>query len=132
MISGLVKELNEVLKYGLALIYGVGIPIICAGLYLLFFVKPPLLFRVALASLLFNVSAAMFGSNFVCGGVSAAAHKPYIYLNSIFGRMKGTSRKLKLLNLIERLAGPKIALYCLDLFPLTNKEFFEVRNYFKK
>ena len=32
--------------------------------------------------------------------------------------------KMKLLNFIERLGGPDIAVYCLDLFPLNYYEFY--------
>jgi len=37
--------------------------------------------------------------------------------------MRDFKLKLNVLTLIERLAGPTIGIYCLDLFPFTNYQF---------
>ena len=55
------------------------------------------------------------------------AHKSYPILYSIIVEMKLNLKiKFKLLNLIERLSpsSPLIGIYCLDLFPFTNYQFY--------
>ena len=64
-----------------------------------------------------------------------AAHLPYKRINSfaaqqslskinLFSRIIETRHSIKLLNFLERLGGPAIAVYCLDLFPLNYYEFY--------
>ena len=64
-----------------------------------------------------------------------AAHSPYKRVNSFvvqqsldksnaFARIIEIRRNIKLLNFLERLGGPDIAVYCLDLFPLNYYEFY--------
>jgi len=54
-----------------------------------------------------------------------SAHSTYNHLNSIIARQKWIPRakKMKIIGLIERLAGPEIAVYCYNFFPLTYYEF---------
>ncbi len=65
-----------------------------------------------------------------------AAHSPYKRANSfvaeqsqskcnLFSRIIETRHSIKLLNFLERLGGPEIAVYCLDLFPLNYYEIYE-------
>jgi hypothetical protein len=57
--------------------------------------------------------------------MSKIAHSPYAKLNSIIAKRTFTlADKFKIVSLTEKLAGPDIAVYCLDLFPLNNYEFF--------
>ena len=53
--------------------------------------------------------------------IASSAKSMYPELNSLIARIKiNTSLKLKTLPLIEKLSGPEIVLYCLDLFPYAN------------
>jgi hypothetical protein len=56
-----------------------------------------------------------------------SAHFPYNNLNSIIAKQKWIplSKKMKIVSLIERLAGSEIAVYCYDFFPLNNYEFYQ-------
>jgi len=57
--------------------------------------------------------------------VPKQAHWPYNKLNSIIERKPlPIILKLKVLGLIEKLSGPVIGIYCFDLFPYTNHEFY--------
>lgn len=54
-----------------------------------------------------------------------AAHQPYGKLNSLIAKKRiRLNHKLKVCALIERLSGPVIGLYCYELFPFTNYEFY--------
>ena len=43
----------------------------------------------------------------------------------ITNEMKDIKLKWKVITLIERLAGPTIGIYCFNLFPFTNYEFYQ-------
>jgi len=63
--------------------------------------------------------------NYSMASVSVAAHRPYNKLYSIIVRKSITrALKLKVMGLIEKLSGPVIGIYCLDVFPFTNYEFY--------
>jgi len=65
---------------------------------------------------LINYSLSMFQKE---------AHRPYNRLNSIIARRPATTAlDLKVLGLIEKLSGPVIGIYCLDIFPFTNYQFY--------
>ena len=56
-----------------------------------------------------------------------SAHESYEAINSFYVSQENslsTKKKLKILNFLERLSGPKIAVYVLDLFPLNYYEFY--------
>jgi hypothetical protein len=68
-----------------------------------------------------------------------AAHSPYKRVNSfvvqqssdkffnnsnVFIRITEIRQQIKVLNFLERLGGPDIAVYCLDLFALNYYEFY--------
>jgi len=57
--------------------------------------------------------------------VSESAHSPYKRLNTIMvSRSLTFSDKLNVLNLIERLGGSDIAIYCADFFPINMFTFY--------
>ena len=58
-----------------------------------------------------------------------AAHSPYKRINSFIVKQSQSKiieirQNIKLLNFIERLGGPDIAVYCLNLFPLNYYQFY--------
>jgi hypothetical protein len=56
--------------------------------------------------------------------IPKSAIKPYVKLNSLIARKQiNLQIKLKIVDLIERLSGPVIGIYCFELFPFTNYEF---------
>jgi hypothetical protein len=75
------------------------------------------------ACVIFFILVATFCSTFL----STAAHSSYPRINSIIVQRKKLSlrEKWKLINLIERLAGPGIAVRCLHLFKLNSFNFYQ-------
>jgi len=66
----------------------------------------------------------LFLINYSLSIVPKESHRPHNKLNSIVARKSATRLlNLKVLSLIEKLSGPVIGIYCLDLFPFTNFEF---------
>ena len=58
-----------------------------------------------------------------------AAHSPYKRINSFIVKQSQSKvieigQNIKFLKVIERLRGPDIAVYCLNLFPLNYYEFY--------
>jgi len=81
--------------------------------------------KLTIISLSFFHVGILLSLSISSASMSKIAHSPYAKLNSIIARRTFTlADKFKIVNLIEKLAGPDIAVYCLDLFPLNNYEFF--------
>jgi len=81
-----------------------------------------------------------YGFTFISARIWYQAHRPYNYLSSLmvknithrhktprinFGEVKRLKQKFQVLLFIERLGGPTIGIYCIDLFPFTNYEFYQ-------
>ncbi len=77
---------------------------------------------------IYSISLAMallFILNIPMSGITMSCKKLYNKLNSIIAKKRMVlSMKLKILNLIERLAGPETWIYCYELFPFTNYELY--------
>lgn len=80
------------------------------------------------------VFVALF--NMQLSNLVVEAHKPYNLLNNLLVRNTNLriKTKLKVLGIIEKLAGPTIGIYCLDLFAFTPwvsfEYYFMVATYF--
>jgi hypothetical protein len=108
----------------------------------------PILFRILCAAIGAVAVIILYCMTYTSARLAYHAHKPYNYLNRLMAkksimmiktmkrsigsnRMKITNEmrdfklKFNVLTLIERLAGPTIGIYCLDLFPFTNYEFYQ-------
>ena len=71
----------------------------------------------------------IFGANFTLNlfsaRVSKSARLPLNYLHRFMAENQLTTQeKLKTMAMIERLSGPDIGFYCLDLFPMNSYEFY--------
>jgi len=67
----------------------------------------------------------LFCVNYGLSSISREAHSLYKPFNSIFVRKPlNLQLKLKIKGHIETLSGPVIGIYCYDLFPFTNYEFY--------
>jgi hypothetical protein len=63
--------------------------------------------------------------NISMSSIPKSAMKPYVKLNSLIARKRiDLKMKLKIVDLIERISGPVIGIYCFELFPFTNYEFY--------
>ena len=67
----------------------------------------------------------LFSTSYLLSTIIFEAHKSYAVLYSLIFRNRLRLKiKFKILSLIERLAGPPIGIYCYDLFPYNNFEFY--------
>ena len=78
----------------------------------------------------FIIIINLFIVNYMLSLIARSAHYSYPLLNTCIARQNYTQNvlslklRLKILALIERLSGPVIGIYCYDLFPYTNHEFY--------
>jgi len=121
----MVHRMNINMRFICCVFYYISVPAIDL-LIMLSIVKEVDIFNRILASIIAIIGVfVLFLFNYSMSLVSKAAHRPYNKLNSIIVR-KPTLRRLnlKVVGLIEKLSGPVIGIYCLDLFPFTNYEFY--------
>ena len=87
--------------------------------------EPVYIYKFWSFALSMTVICSIFVANYLVTIIGREAHRSYAVLNSLIVRKRLSGRiKLKVLGLIERLSGPVIGVYCYDLFPLTNYEFY--------
>jgi hypothetical protein len=67
----------------------------------------------------------LFGKNYFLTLVAKNSFSLYKPLNSVMARKSlNLKDRLKVCSMIERVSGPVIGLYCYNLFPFTNYEFY--------
>jgi len=82
------------------------------------------------------VCIGLFIFAYITASLSKAATDSYARMNTIIVKSYlPLDSKMKLVGFIEKLGGPDITIYCLDLFPLNNYNFYlfiagVVRNFF--
>ena len=117
-------QANSYIKYHLLIYYYLIVPaldlaIICILSESNIYIRNCIIFIVLI--FIFN----SYLMTFILSFIAREAHSSYSILNSMIARNRLPIRvRLKVLALIERLSGPVIGLYCYDLFPFTNYEFF--------
>ena len=68
----------------------------------------------------------IFSINLFCALFSRQAHSSIKHLYSFITKTKpALHNRIRIMNFIERLSGPDIGFYCLNLFPINNLEFFQ-------
>jgi hypothetical protein len=74
----------------------------------------------------FILTLFLFLFSLTTAELQKSAHFSYNNLNSIIANQEEIplNIKFKIVGLIERLAGPDIAVYCADFFSLNNYEFY--------
>jgi len=106
------------------------------------------------AAIIFRVFCALFALvgvfilyflSHTAAKISEAAHSPYKHLNKMMAKdmiqtnqwqltagkstvqrkLRSFKLKFHILIFIERLAGPTIGIYCYNIFPFTNYEFYQ-------
>ena len=117
-------NINAWLSHLLLAYYYMIVPVISLSImYIL--MERNLFFRLIIIILVFVVLINLFYVNYLLSYVGRAAHNGYPFINSIIVRKQiGSMTKLKVISLAERLSGPVIGIYCYDLFPFTNYEFY--------
>jgi hypothetical protein len=118
--SELTLEYNKFFKYVLAIVYFIFPQMINLIVYYsLFEVNPYLGTLYTLLGMLFEYNIV----NYISSSLSSSAHDLYSFLSNK-KIIISVQHRLKITAFIEKLCGPVIGYYCLDLLPFTNYEFF--------
>jgi hypothetical protein len=116
---------NQFVNLILLIIYYFYSPAIDIALFLTIYVD---IFYIKLFGffMTFNFILFLFIFSLTTAQLQKSAHFSYKNLNSIIAKEKciPQAQKIKIVGLIERLAGPDIAVYCHDFFPLNYYEFY--------
>jgi len=125
---------NQFLKWILCLVYYVASIIIDLSLIQSFYMNNQLIVKLFFLMATVYFTAVILIIALVTASLSSAAHGSYYSLNSIIAKSSSLTpkrsglygipkgRKMKIMNLIERLAQTEITVWCADLFPLNNNE----------
>ena len=117
------EEINSWLSQLLFIYYFMSVPLLDMGFIFLIFEKKSWA-RFVGTTLLLLIGVNMFIFNYFLTRIGLKAHQSYQFLNSLMATKNLSLRvRFKCLDVIERLAGPQIGIYCLDLFAFTNDEF---------
>ena len=120
----LTMDLNSWYKYLVLIYYYLIVPTIDFMLVYLIKEKNPL-FRFPSLVVILVIVSNIFIVHFFLTSISRSAHSSYVHINSLIATYNFSRKvKFKSLNLIERLSGPVIGVYCYDFFPFTNFEFY--------
>ena len=124
-ISGYTNQLNNYLKVVIFCLYYIISPVLMIGIYLTLSDKSDVYFRIVFYFVISFGTSVTFAVTLMSSRVTHSARKPLKYLHRYLIENHMTVRqRLKTLNLIERLSGPDIGFYCLDLFPMNSYEFY--------
>ena len=120
------EKLNDSLKYGVFLMYKLTKPAMNLCIYGMMAQDFLVVTRICCLMIFLILFILMFLLNIMCVLVSSYAKRPLKTINNCFlsPRMSLIIR-LKVMSFAEKLSQTDIGFYCLDLFPMNNKEFYE-------
>ena len=123
-VCKLIEELNENLKIILFLLYFLASPALMVLLANTHSKNTIVVAKFVSLFIFIIVFGVVIYLNISSSPVSSGARKPlkYLYRFMAENRLKRMER-LKTMLFIERLSGPDIGFYCLDLFPMNSYEF---------
>ena len=122
------KRLNLTLKYFTFMLYYFVRPVLNILIFITHSPDTNFYARFAAGVVVVFGFIVLYIVNYICASVSSAAHKSYPMMYSFLNKHKrniGIKRKLKIQDFIEKLSGSEIGIYCYDLFPMNNYEFFD-------
>ena len=124
-ICKLTHDINQLVKSFIFIFYYLASPLLIA---LVDLTEKP---HLALIAKFINTMliVVLFGAIFVCNLMSSRVSKasilPLKYLHRYMAENNlPLKQRLKTMEIIERLCGPDIGFYCLDLFPMNSYEFY--------
>jgi len=127
---------NQFLKWILCVVYYVASIIIDLSIIQCFYMNNQLIVKLFFLMATVYFTAVILIIALVTASLSSAAHGSYYSLNSIMAKSSSLTPKrsglygipkgpkMKIMNLIERLAQTEITVWCADLFPLNNNELY--------
>ena len=122
--SHLTSDINSWLRQLLVVYYYFSVIPIDLGLMTLIFERN-LIYRLPIIFVAMVILVNLFYVNYFLILVGREAHSCYPLLNSlVVTKSLNIMLKLKTMTLLEKLGGPLIGFYCLDLFPFDNYNFY--------
>ncbi len=123
--SKITDRINGKAKYLICLLYYLSVPVLDLLIIIVIFDGMHIINRFLSIIVALAVTSFLLILNSTMSLIPNAAHQPYGKLNSLIAKKRiRLNHKLKVCALIERLSGPVIGLYCYELFPFTNYEFY--------
>ena len=120
------EKLNDSLKYGVFLMYKLTKPAMNLCIYGMMAQDFLVVTRICCLMIFLILFILMFLLNIMCVLVSSYAKRPLKTINNCFlSPRMSTKIRLKVMGFAEKLSQTHIGFYCLDLFPMNNKEFYE-------
>ena len=122
----LTHQVNGFVKYITFIYYYLFIPGIDATIISLIY-EPVVFYRTAIVVITLLIVLNMLYVNHLLVRIGVEAHASYAFLHSLLARHHnalGLSLRYKTDQHLEKLTGRVIGIYCWNLFPFTNWEFF--------
>ena len=125
-VSVLTHDLNKYCKVLIFIAYYFSTPTFDLVFYASHEKSSKLHFRLLAAFLFISIFSLLFMLNILSAKIIHSAHKslPLLYKFLVENKLS-IKNKLKIHTFIERLSGPRIGLYCLNLFPMNNYELYQ-------
>jgi hypothetical protein len=123
--SKITDRINGKAKYLIFLLYYLSVPVLDLLIIIVIFDGMHIINRLLSIIVAMVAILCLLSLNSTMSLIPNAAHQPFGKLNSLIAKKRiRLDLKLKVCALIEKLSGPVIGLYCYELFPFTNYEFY--------
>ena len=124
LLVRLCADLNNMFRIWIFILYYIASPaiILFGNLALSKNIHPFL--RKLMGILVILEFAVFIGLNFLNSLIIKSAHRPRLLFYKYLSRRLPLRHRMRIMAFIERLCGPNIGFYCLDLFPMNNYEFY--------
>jgi len=123
-----VKEFNHLLRCATFIMYYLATPGYQIVFYVIHHKESEIFARIFASFGVIICFSAVIAMNVMSAWISKSAHKPYPLLYSFLARKQpkiSLRFRLKIMSFIDYLSGPEIGIYCYDLFPMNNYEFYQ-------
>ena len=120
------EDLNSVLRYSIFYLYHLGSPALILDFYYVSSQYTDFIGKLVGGGIIVVVYSCVFLVNLFSSQVSGTAHRPRHYLYGYLNNMSSITirQRFKIMAFIDKLCGPEIGFYCLDLFAMNNNEFY--------
>ena len=122
----LCEDVNHLCKYVNFILYFLCSPIHMLNIYFILDPNAPTLNRVLAAWIFIFAFSLIFGVILLNSQITKTAHRPRLFLYKYLCQDSlPFKHRMKIMAFIEKLCGPDIGFYCLDLFSLNSYEFYK-------
>ena len=117
--------MNQFYSVVLFNLYYLFTPNIMIAIYLVIDSNTHIFLRMTMIGYAVLILTTVLSINLLSSRISHSSRKPMKYLfGYLIGNHLRINCRLKTMSFIERLSGPDIGFYCLDLFPMNSFEFY--------